>query len=56
LGHVPPQVFEKKTNDTCGSVDLLRNAMYNSALKLQILIHSTAVVTDRETISIFELA
>jgi len=30
--------------------------MYNSALKLQILKHSTAVVTNRETTSVIELA
>ena len=43
---------------TYGSVDFLRNAMHNSALKLQIVIglHSTAVVTNRETISIIGIA
>jgi len=46
----------KKINGTYGSVDFLRNAMYNSALKLQIVIHSTAAVTNCETISIIELA
>jgi len=57
LVYVPPQVFGK-VNGTYCSVDFLRNPMqvYNSALKLQILKHSTAVVTNCETIiSIIEL-
>ena len=54
LGHAPSS-FGEKINGTYGSADFSRNAMYNSALKLKIFIHSTAVVDNRETISINEL-
>src|SRR6218665_1408534 len=47
--------FWGKINGTYDSADFSRNAMYNSALKLKIFIHSTAVVDNRETISINEI-
>src|SRR6218665_2645076 len=36
MGHWGPSSFEKRINDTQGSVDFLRNAVIKIALKLQI--------------------
>ena len=57
MGHLgrATSSFGEKINGTYDSADFSRNAMYNSALKLKIFIHSTAVVDNRETISINEI-
>ena len=55
LGHVPTQDLDKNSNATYGSVDFLRNGMFNSTLKLQIRMHNTTAITNREMISLIEL-